>query len=90
MITVSYKVAVASSDGKYVNQHFGMTKQFLIFEISDQGDYKFLELRENKPACDVGGHTEDAMTASVKIISDCQASYRKPYWTCCCGYTIRL
>ena len=70
---MSFKVAVASSDGKFVNQHFGITQQFLIFEIDDQGDYKFLELRENTPACDVGGHTEDAMTASVRSISDCQA-----------------
>jgi predicted Fe-Mo cluster-binding NifX family protein len=73
VITVSFKVAVASSDGKFVNQHFGMTTQFLIFEIDDNGDYKFLELRENIPACDVGGHTEDAMTTSVRLISDCKA-----------------
>ena len=73
MNVMSFKVAVASSDGKFVNQHFGMTSQFLIFEIDDQWDYKFLELRENIPACDVGGHTEDAMTTSVKLIADCQA-----------------
>lgn len=73
MIIISYKVAVASSDGKFVNQHFGMAQQFLIFEIDDEGDYKFLELRENVPACDVEGHTEDAMTRSVKLISDCKA-----------------
>lgn len=69
---MSYKVAVASSDGKFVNQHFGMAQQFLIFEIDDDGEYKFLELRENAPACDVEGHTEDAMTRSVKLISDCK------------------
>jgi len=28
---------------------------------------------ENTPACDVEGHTEDAMTRSVKLISDCDA-----------------
>lgn len=66
-----YKVAVASSDGKYINQHFGMAQQFLIFEI-DNGTYKFLELRENIPACDVEGHTEDTITRSVKLISDCK------------------
>lgn len=50
-----------------------MARQFLIFEIDDQGDYKFLELRENVPACDVEGHTEDAMARSIKLISDCKA-----------------
>lgn len=50
-----------------------MAGQFLIFEIDDQGDYKFLELRKNVPACDVEGHTEDAMNRSVELISDCKA-----------------
>jgi nitrogen fixation protein NifX len=69
---MSMKVAVASSDGKYINQHFGMASQFLIFELEDDGTYKFLELRENKPACSVEGHTELSMEESVELISDCQ------------------
>lgn len=69
---MSYKVAVASSDGKFVNQHFGMAQQFLIFKIDDEGEYKFIELRENVPACDVEGHTEDAMKRSIELISDCK------------------
>ncbi len=70
---MSFKVAVASSDGKYVNQHFGVVQQFLIFEIDDEGEYKFLELRKNIPACEVGGHTDEAMARSVELISDCDA-----------------
>ena len=69
---MSYRVAVASSDGKFINQHFGMAQQFLIFEINDEGKYEFIELRENVPACDVEGHTEDAMNRSIKLISDCK------------------
>jgi len=69
---MSIKVAVASSDGKYINQHFGMASQFLIFELEDDGTYKFLELRENKPACSVEGHTQLSMEESVELISDCQ------------------
>jgi nitrogen fixation protein NifX len=67
------KVAVASSDGKYINQHFGMASQFLIFELNDDGTHKFLELRENNPACSTEGHSEISMEESVKLISDCQA-----------------
>ena len=70
---MSFKVAVASSDGKYVNQHFGMTQQFLIFEIDDEGKYEFIELRKNAPACDVEGHTDEAMERSVELIADCKA-----------------
>lgn len=69
---MSYKVAVASSDGKFVNQHFGMAQQFLIFKIDDEGEYNFIELRENVPACDVEGHTEDAMKSSIELISGCK------------------
>lgn len=70
---MSIKVAVASSDGKYINKHFGMASQFLIFELNDDGTYEFLELRENKPACSVEGHSELSMEESVELISDCQA-----------------
>ncbi len=70
---MSIKVAVASSDGKYINQHFGMASQFLIFELNDDGTHKFMELRENRPACSTEGHSELSMKESVKLISDCQA-----------------
>ncbi|MEG3224850.1 MAG: dinitrogenase iron-molybdenum cofactor biosynthesis protein [Methanobacteriales archaeon Met13] len=70
---MSFKVAVASSDGKFINQHFGMASQFLIFEIKDDGTYEFLELRENKPACSVDGHSDLSMGKSIELISDCEA-----------------
>ena len=34
-----YKLAVASSDGKMVDQHFGQTKRFLLFEM-EEGNVK--------------------------------------------------
>ena len=30
---MSYKLAIATSDGKFVNQHFGRANQFLIVEL---------------------------------------------------------
>lgn len=69
---MSLKVAVASGDGKFINQHFGMASQFLIFELNADGTHKFLELRENKPACGVEGHSDLSMDESVELISDCQ------------------
>ena len=32
---MSYKVAVASNDGKFVNEHFGRAEKFMIYEIYD-------------------------------------------------------
>lgn len=69
---MSYRVAVASTDGKYVNDHFGRARQFLIFEISSTG-YQFIESRSNIPSCnpeqaDEGGHNK-----TLKLLADCRA-----------------
>ncbi|MGZ7159538.1 MAG: NifB/NifX family molybdenum-iron cluster-binding protein [Methanobacterium sp.] len=69
---MAYKIAIASSDGKFVNQHFGKAQQFLIVELKDDGSYEFLETRENKPACTVEGH-DSTIDDSMDIISDCDA-----------------
>ncbi|WP_431062607.1 NifB/NifX family molybdenum-iron cluster-binding protein [Methanobacterium sp.] len=68
MIFISTKVAIASSDGKFVNQHFGRAKQFLIVKIKEDGSYEFLERRDNVPSCNPTGEstTEDA----IELISD--------------------
>jgi Uncharacterized conserved protein len=65
------KVAVASSDGKVINQHFGRSRHFLIFEIDDQGEYRFLESRSNDPPCGISEHFEDDMQRTVDLLSDC-------------------
>ncbi len=63
-----HKVAIASSDGKFVNQHFGRANQFLIVEIKDDGSYEFLELRENTPSCNPAG--ESITKDTIELISD--------------------
>lgn len=40
------KVAVASTDGITINEHFGRTKEFWIYEVNETGAYTFLERRE--------------------------------------------
>lgn len=67
---MSHKIAIASSDGKFVNQHFGRAQQFLIVELKDDGSYEYLETRENKPACTVEGH-DSSIEDSINLISDC-------------------
>ncbi len=39
------RTTVASSDGKNVNMHFGMAREFLIFDVNDGN----MELRETIP-----------------------------------------
>lgn len=66
------KIAVASSDGKVVNRHFGHSRQFLIFEI-DGENFKFLEVRENVPPCNGQEHHDDRLASSVELLADCDA-----------------
>jgi len=70
---MSYKIAVASTDGKVVNQHFGKADQFYIIEVDDESRYELIELREIPPVCQGGDHDDDdAIQRNVKALSDCQ------------------
>lgn len=69
------RIAVASSDGKVVNQHFGKATRFLIYEVNgDKIEYK--ETRKNDPSCGTGeegqGHDDDALARAIALIADCE------------------
>ncbi|HWR41171.1 MAG TPA: NifB/NifX family molybdenum-iron cluster-binding protein [Patescibacteria group bacterium] len=62
------KVAVASNDGANINEHFGRAKEFLVYEVEDQGGYSFLERREVPPAAD---DSHDGQVAGVaQLLAD--------------------
>lgn len=65
------KVAVASSDGQTVNEHFGRSRTFRIYRLHDSGS-ELLEIRDNSPACSGHTHSEDAMKRAVGTIADCR------------------
>ena len=71
---MSYKIAFASSDGKIVNQHFGMARKFVIFRIKNNSA-EFLELRENDISNKGFEYLDESMNKSVELISDCKAIY---------------
>lgn len=69
------RIAVASSDGNVVNQHFGKATRFLIFE-TDGNSVELTGIRENAPSCgteEFGGHNDDALKRAISLISDCEA-----------------
>jgi len=68
---VSLRVAVASTDGKYVNDHFGRAKQFLIFDLFET-EYRFLEIRPNIPSCNWENTEENRHLKTVELLGDCQ------------------
>jgi len=67
---MSYRIAIATKDGKVVTDHFGHCERFSIVEVKET-EYSFLEFREVTPACDGGAHTVESMSAAVTALKDC-------------------
>ncbi|HBC94492.1 MAG TPA: dinitrogenase iron-molybdenum cofactor biosynthesis protein [Pelotomaculum sp.] len=68
---MGYRVAVASSDGKFVNDHFGRAAKFLIFEV-EEDFFKFVDARDNIPPCSGWAHDDGLLAKSIDLIADCQ------------------
>ena len=64
-------VAVASSDGIVVNNHFGKASKFYIYSIDDD-DVSFKEIRNLTPVCEAGNHDEEKLESNLKALSDCE------------------
>ncbi|HWR09581.1 NifB/NifX family molybdenum-iron cluster-binding protein [Sporomusa sp.] len=65
------RVAVASTDGIAINEHFGRSKEFWIYEVAETGEYQFIERREsNAQAAHAGkGHSFTAqLLADVEVV----------------------
>ncbi len=68
-------VAVTSSGGGIINQHFGHAKEFLIYEASAT-DVRFIGLRKVEQYCygiDSCGEDETALDKMVRILEGCEA-----------------
>ena len=65
------KIAVASSDGQTVNEHFGRARSFRIYRLHD-GGHEFLETREIEPVCSGQAHDDDALGKTAETLSDCR------------------
>ena len=65
------KIAVASSDGNSVNEHFGRASTFHIYRLSDS-EIELLEVRENTPTCSGHEHSDSALEQAARSISDCR------------------
>ena len=72
---MTYRVALASSDGIVVNRHFGKSEKFQIYEVNDEHEAKFIEERENTPSCREFEHSEEALLKTIKVIKDCRVVF---------------
>ena len=71
---MTYKVAVASSDGIVINQHFGHAERFHIVELhTDDLTSKYTETRPVERVCQGHEHSESAFDAVLETLSDVSA-----------------
>jgi predicted Fe-Mo cluster-binding NifX family protein len=68
------KVAIASTDGKVVNEHFGRATKFHVFELNPNG-FKFLETRPVERCCNGGEHEDSAFEKVAHTLNDCKAIF---------------
>ena len=70
--TSVYKVAIASTDGETVNQHYGKAEKLYIYSIDDEVGYDLVEERLVEPVCMDGAHEISKMKESVLRFTDCR------------------
>ena len=70
MADEQYRIAVASSDGIVVNNHFGRARAFYIYSVNEDS-IDILDIRNLPPVCEMGEHDEERLKKNVDSLSDC-------------------
>lgn len=71
---MQHRIAVASTDGKVINQHFGHADRYHILDISEAG-HTFVETRESPPVCGPQGHSNQGFDGVIALLADCQGIF---------------
>lgn len=71
MTNMECRIAIASSDGVVVNQHFGKARQFIIVDVDKNNQQHFVENRILPPVCDGGDHSDHKMKMNIEQLVDC-------------------
>ena len=78
-IFYNMKIAVTSTDGKYVDTHFGHAHQFYIYTANCKG-LKFIEVRESSAYCftnDTHNFQDNRLDLVFSVIQDCDLLFTK-------------
>ena len=81
------RVALASTDGKVVNHHFGHAERFHIAEIIEDG-YTFIESRDTIAACQQWGHSGSTFDDIAALLADCRGVFASRVGLGAAGYMI--
>ena len=67
------KIAVATTSGVTIDEHFGHAKFFRVYELKEEG-YEFIEIRDAVAACQHSlGHDTTRFDKIIELLSDCDA-----------------
>ncbi len=69
---MSKKIAVATTDGKVVNEHFGRCRRFLVLEVDEEENILSSETRNVIPVCRCHEHDENELFETSQGLSDCE------------------
>ena len=69
---MAYRIAIASTNGVVVDQHFGHADRFLIIEI-DGDKYKYVCTRGTQRVCQGHYHQESSFEKAIDVLSDVHA-----------------
>jgi len=61
------RIALASSDGHFINMHFGKATSFYVLTVAPEGEVSGIERREAQPFCG----TEDGSAGMIGTVADC-------------------
>ncbi|MCC8123093.1 MAG: dinitrogenase iron-molybdenum cofactor biosynthesis protein [Oscillospiraceae bacterium] len=68
---MAFRIAIASTDGKVVNQHFGRAERFYIVEVNDETGWHFIETRKTQPVCNTRSHDDNQLRLTADLLADC-------------------
>lgn len=77
----SIRIAVASSDGNLIDQHFGRARHFYVFQLSD-GDAEYVEERTGRPFCRGDEEVDENLKEAPELLSDCREVYVLEFGKC--------
>lgn len=67
------RIAIASTDGKIVNQHFGKCDVFYILDVDeDNSEIHRVQKREVEPICKEANHHDNKLLQTATKLNDCQ------------------
>lgn len=69
---MSVRVAITSSDGKVIDQHFGQCSEFRIAEVDGTGTWRITESRRTEQTCHGFSHDEAHVREVVELLADCR------------------